>query len=148
MSKTNQTETTAKILTSYRRMILRAYNAKPAEMTDAMYCKRHKIKLHELRAWQKLAGQQLAVELKEMRATERIVVTPQSQNTQYSSKEFYAECAKVIELTGGGRITEKLYPHKRYIPCELARYRLLQKIASLPNSDRNYRRFTRIRDEL
>ena len=74
MTKTNQTETTAKILTSYRRMILRAYNAKPTEMTDAIYCKRHKIKLHELRAWQKLAGQQLAVELQEMRTSERIVV--------------------------------------------------------------------------
>jgi len=104
--------------------------------------------LHELRAWQKLAGQLLAVELKEMRTTERIVITPQSQNACYSSKEFYAECAKVIELTGGGRIAEKLYPHERYIPCEIARYRLLQKIASLPNSNRNYRRFTRIRGEL
>ena len=148
MSKTNQTETTAKILTSYRRMILRAYNAKPAEMTDAIYCKRHKIKLHELRAWQKLAGQQLAVELQEMRTSERIVVTPQSQNAQYSSKEFYAECAKVIELTGGGRVIENLSPHKRYVPCELARYRLLQKIASIPNSDISYRLFTRIRGEL
>ena len=148
MSKTDQTETTAKFLTSYRRMILRAYNAKPAEMTDAIYCKRHKIKLHELRAWQKLAGQQLAVELQEMRTSERIVVTPQSQNAQYSSKEFYAECAKVIELTGGGRVIENLSPHKRYVPCELARYRLLQKIASIPNSDISYRLFTRIRGEL
>ena len=76
------------------------------------------------------------------------MLAPQSQNAQYSSKEFYAECAKVIELTGGGRITEKLYPHKRYIPCELARYRLLQKIASTPNSDISYRLFTRIRGEL
>ncbi len=84
MSKTNQTETTAKILTSYRQLILRAYNAKPAERTDAMYCKRHTIKLHELRAWQKLAGQQLAVELKEMCATERIVVAPQSQTAGYT----------------------------------------------------------------
>jgi len=86
--------------------------------------------MQELRAWQKLAGQQLAVELKEMRTTERIVVTPQSQNARYSSKEFYSECAKVIELTGGGRITENLSPHKQHVPCELARYRLLQKIAS------------------
>ena len=41
MSKTNQTETAVKILTSYLRMILREYNAKPTEMTDAKKCKRH-----------------------------------------------------------------------------------------------------------
>ena len=103
MSKSNQIEPTAKVLTSYRRMILRAYNAKPSEMTDVMYCKRHKIKMQELRAWQKLAGQQLAVELKEMRTTERIVVAPQSQNAHYSSKEFYSECAEGVRGHGGDR---------------------------------------------
>lgn len=149
----------AKTLTSYRRWILKAYNAKSAEMSDEGFCKRHRIKLQELKAWQWLAGQELAAELNEMAHVERAEVGKKTAETRaaaqarekhkwYSSRDFYEECAKVIEVTSGGRVREHIGGQSKNYRCELARYRLLQKIASLPSSDRNYRRFTRMRGEL
>jgi hypothetical protein len=149
MSETNQTEPIAKTLTSYRRWILKVYNAKPEAMSDAEFCKRHRIKVRELCVWQRLAGQELELRLKEMRRVEEAVVkVKEKSRMHFDRRDFVHECARVIELTAGGRVQDEMTHTKSFYRCELARYRLLQIIASLPSSDRNYRRFTRLRSKL
>jgi hypothetical protein len=146
MSENNQTKPIAKTLTSYRRWILKVYNTKPKTMSDAEFCKRHRIKVQGLCVWQRLAGQELELRLKEMRAVEETVVNVKEKSRiPFDRRAFVHECARVIELTAGGRVQDEMAHTKSFYRCELARYRLLQIIASLPSSDRNYRRFTRQR---
>jgi hypothetical protein len=124
-----------KKLTSYRKMVLRKYNTKPFDMTDSQFCYRHKINFQELQAWQQLAGQDVYTKLKEMRTVKRAADTAKdSANTPFSYKKFYDECSKIIELTCGGRPTDKISGRSKDFSCEVHRYELLQKIAALPNS--------------
>jgi len=149
MSKEQGKPYTAKKLTSYRRWILKAYNAESAKVTDEEFCKQHRIKKSELHVWQVLAGQELAEKLKELKVSEQILAKRSAQRSiETASRDFYEECAKVIEITGGERKQRKTERSTWQHRCERARYRLLQKIASLPVSDSNYRRFTRMRGEL
>jgi hypothetical protein len=167
MGKVKTKPYVAKTLTSYRRWILRAYNSESKELSDAEFCKQHRIKVYELRVWQELAGQELMVKLRGMEAAEyaeparpkrsesRSIEKQGSsekngipKGSTYSRKEFHAECAKIIELTGGGRVNDRIKGNGYHILCELARYRLLQKVASLSSTERHYRLFTKLRGQL
>lgn len=136
----------AKTLTSYRRKVLQAYNSRPEGETDAQFCRHFRIKVEVLRIWQELAGQELAKELETLAKKGRDRVPSAKTGTPhgYAEKDFRQECAEVIELTCGGRLDDTMQARRLNTRCELARYRLLQKIASFSSSDKNYRRFTRI----
>lgn len=122
----------SKTLTSYRRMILRKYNAKPADMSDDQFCYRYRIPLGELQFWQQLAGQELQIKLNDMAEGKRNI----AEDDWYTYATFQKECAKVIEVTCGGRPVEKVSsrPSEYHKRCELLRYEVLQRVAQLPNS--------------
>ncbi len=137
MARANRRDAQPKTLTYYRRWILTQYNAKPRDMSDAAFCRKYQLKVEHLRFWQQLAGQELSTKLRTMGAVEK-TITPEryshTRETYYRAKTFQEECANIIEITSGGRPSEKGSIRKRDAYCELTRYRLLQRIAALPSN--------------
>ena len=136
MARTKKRALQPKTLTCYRRWILAQYNAKPKEMSEAAFCRKYQLKVDHLRFWLQLAGQELSTKLRTMEAAGK-TIKPEcafhTRETYYSDITFQEECAKIIEITSGGRPSEKASLRKSDAYCELTRYRLLQRIAALPS---------------